>query len=225
MYDDGGGLQMTALLDALPSRETIAAIPVLVFAKDPISRAGVTGQLLDLADITVLDPNQGRDAEVAVIVVDMIDDEVVRVIRTIRRATASRIIVIAAVLDARAKVSASEAGVSGLLLRSAADHMQLAKAIRHAHRGEQIASPSADRQIHGEPNGRMMRWDASHQPLSQRDRDVLRFLADGYDTSEIARRLAYSEPTIKNVIQRLFDQLQARNRPHAVAIALRAGII
>jgi DNA-binding NarL/FixJ family response regulator len=216
---------MTALLDALPSAETTDAISVLVFAKDPISRAGVSGQLLDLADIAMVDPDEGRDAEVAVIVVDGIDDEVVRVIRTIRRTTASRIIVIAAVLDARAKSAAIEAGASGLLMRSAADPMQLARAIRHAHRGEQILSPSPDFDHQGRPTGRTGQWDGGHQPLSKRDRDVLRFLADGYDTSEIARQLAYSEPTIKNVIQRLFDHLQARNRPHAVAIALRAGII
>jgi DNA-binding NarL/FixJ family response regulator len=55
--------------------------------------------------------------------------------------------------------------------------------------------------------------------------EVLRLLAEGCDTAEIARRLAYSEPTIKNVIQRLFEHLRARNRPHAVAVALRAGII
>ena len=216
---------MTALLDALPATETTDVISVLVFAKDPISRAGVSGQLLDLADITTVDPDESRDAEVAVIVVDGIDDEVVRVIRTIQRTTASRIIVIAAVADARAKTAAIEAGASGLLMRSSADHMQLARAIRQAHRGEHMESPSLDSEQRGRPSGRTAQWDGGHQPLTKRDRDVLRFLADGYDTSEIARQLAYSEPTIKNVIQRLFDHLQARNRPHAVAIALRAGII
>jgi DNA-binding NarL/FixJ family response regulator len=219
---------MTALLDALPARETIEAIPVLVFAKDPISRAGVTGQLLDLADITVLDPSACRDAEVAVIVVDGIDDEAVRVIRTIRRTTASRAIVIASVLDNRTTASATDAGASGLLLRSAADPTQLARAIRRAHQGEPILPPPADADGAHDPaahDGPAARWERSRQRLSKRDRDVLRFLADGCDTSEIARHLAYSEPTIKNVIQRLFDQLQARNRPHAVAIALRAGII
>ena len=62
-------------------------------------------------------------------------------------------------------------------------------------------------------------------PLTDRDLEVLRLLAEGCDTAEIARRLAYSEPTIKNVIQRLFERLQVRNRPHAVAVALRAGVI
>ena len=61
--------------------------------------------------------------------------------------------------------------------------------------------------------------------LSSRDIDVLRLLSEGCDTADIAQRLAYSEPTIKNVIQRLFDQLKVRNRPHAVAVAMRAGII
>jgi DNA-binding NarL/FixJ family response regulator len=61
--------------------------------------------------------------------------------------------------------------------------------------------------------------------LTGRELQVLRLLAEGSDTAEIAERLAYSEPTIKNVIQRLFERLQVRNRPHAVAVAMRAGII
>ncbi|MDQ1367134.1 MAG: hypothetical protein QOE57_3176, partial [Acidimicrobiaceae bacterium] len=61
--------------------------------------------------------------------------------------------------------------------------------------------------------------------VSERDREVLRLLAEGCDTGENARTLAYTEPTIKNVIQRLFEQLKAKNRPHAVALALRSGII
>ncbi len=67
--------------------------------------------------------------------------------------------------------------------------------------------------------------DVPPHRLSARDIEVLRLLAEGCDTAEIAQRLAYSEPTIKNVIQRLFDQLKVRNRPHAVAVAMRARII
>ncbi|MDP9073614.1 MAG: LuxR C-terminal-related transcriptional regulator [Actinomycetota bacterium] len=217
---------MSALLDVLPLSQGAVAIPVLVFAKDPISRAGVTGQLRHLADITVLDPSECRDAEVAVIVVDAIDDEVLRVIRTIRRTTLARIIVVSAAVTSRAAAAATDAGAAGLLPRSSADHLQLASAIRKARRGESVTeSPEGRGTCQALRHDRTCRSGCSPDPLSARDRDVLRCLAEGLDTSEIARQLAYSEPTIKNVIQRLFDQLQARNRPHAVAIALRAGII
>lgn len=61
--------------------------------------------------------------------------------------------------------------------------------------------------------------------LSTRDVNVLRLLADGRSTSDIAVDLAYSESTIKNIIHDLVHQLGARNRAHAVAMAIRAGVI
>lgn len=61
--------------------------------------------------------------------------------------------------------------------------------------------------------------------LSARETDVLRLVADGYDTGDIATRLAYSESTIKGVLAKLMTRLSARNRCHAVAIAVREGLI
>jgi DNA-binding NarL/FixJ family response regulator len=61
--------------------------------------------------------------------------------------------------------------------------------------------------------------------LTQRELRVLRLLADGCSTSEIARELCYSERTIKNAIQAMTARLQLRNRSHAVAYALRQGLI
>jgi DNA-binding NarL/FixJ family response regulator len=50
-------------------------------------------------------------------------------------------------------------------------------------------------------------------------------LADGAETAEIARRLTYSESTIKHVLHTLSARGNFRNRPHAVAFALRAGVL
>lgn len=61
--------------------------------------------------------------------------------------------------------------------------------------------------------------------LSARDVKVLRLLSDGCSTADIADDLAYSESTIKNIIHDLVRQLGARNRAHAVAMAIRAGVI
>lgn len=66
---------------------------------------------------------------------------------------------------------------------------------------------------------------SGHTYLSARDLAVLRMLADGCDTIEIAQRLVYSESLIKRVVQRLTAQFNARNRTHLVAIAIRAGLI
>jgi DNA-binding NarL/FixJ family response regulator len=60
---------------------------------------------------------------------------------------------------------------------------------------------------------------------SPRERDVLKLLADGHSTREIAIRLAYSERTIKNILQELTTRLSLRNRTQAVAHAVRSGWI
>jgi DNA-binding NarL/FixJ family response regulator len=54
---------------------------------------------------------------------------------------------------------------------------------------------------------------------------VLRLVAEGHDTSEIADQLCYSERTVKNVLHDITTRLQLRNRTHAVAYAVREGLI
>jgi DNA-binding NarL/FixJ family response regulator len=65
----------------------------------------------------------------------------------------------------------------------------------------------------------------SHSQLSDRETHVLRLVADGKDTHQIARELSYSERTVKNVLHDVTTRLQLRNRSHAVAYALREGLI
>ncbi|WP_157869011.1 response regulator transcription factor [Streptomyces atriruber] len=61
--------------------------------------------------------------------------------------------------------------------------------------------------------------------MSERMRDVLRLLADGCATREIAERIGYSERTVKSVVRQTQCRLGARNRAQAVAEGIRRGII
>ncbi|MFC9624436.1 response regulator transcription factor [Streptomyces sp. NPDC056930] len=61
--------------------------------------------------------------------------------------------------------------------------------------------------------------------LAPREIDVLRLIAEGHDTPVIAEKLAYSERTIKYVLHELMTRLQLHNRSHAVAYAMRQGLI
>ena len=65
----------------------------------------------------------------------------------------------------------------------------------------------------------------SFSGLSEREVNVLRLVAEGLDTGEIATRMSYSERTIKNVIHDATTRLQLRNRSQAVAYAMREGLI
>ncbi|RZS89941.1 regulatory LuxR family protein [Motilibacter rhizosphaerae] len=66
---------------------------------------------------------------------------------------------------------------------------------------------------------------ADGEPLREREVAVLRLVAEGFDTAEIARHLSYSERTVKGVLHDVTTRLELRNRSHAVAYALRRGLI
>jgi DNA-binding NarL/FixJ family response regulator len=61
--------------------------------------------------------------------------------------------------------------------------------------------------------------------LTQREVDVVRLLAGGMSTDEIARQLNYGERTIKSIIRGMLSRHKLRNRAHAVAYAYRVGVI
>jgi DNA-binding NarL/FixJ family response regulator len=61
--------------------------------------------------------------------------------------------------------------------------------------------------------------------LTAREIDVIRLLADGLVTEEIARTLNFSERTVKNVVHGIMRRHGLRNRSHAVAYAMRCGLI
>lgn len=75
----------------------------------------------------------------------------------------------------------------------------------------------------GAPDGRPAPSPAP--PLSQREQRVLALLAEGHQTREIASQLCYSERTIKNVLHDIVPKLNVRSRSHAIAYAVRAGLI
>jgi DNA-binding NarL/FixJ family response regulator len=68
--------------------------------------------------------------------------------------------------------------------------------------------------------------EADHRfGLTLRDVEVLRYLSQGWTTSNIAHELAYAESTIKKEVHLIVHRLGARNRTHAVAMAIRFAVI
>ena len=175
-------------------------ITVRVHARDPISEAGVASELRARPEVRVVKTNDSEQVRVVVIVTDSVDDD-----------------------------KAVETGVVGLVRRSEATPDRLVSVIAAAASGEGSVPPDLlgrlldqvgklQRHVLG-PRGIMFTG------LAPREVEVLRLLADGLDTSEIARKLAYSERTVKNVVHDVTTRLQLRNRSHAVAYALREGLI
>ncbi len=61
--------------------------------------------------------------------------------------------------------------------------------------------------------------------LSPRERELLRYLAEGYTNKEIARVMVLADDTVKKGVQSLIAKLGATDRTHAVVLALRSGLI
>jgi DNA-binding NarL/FixJ family response regulator len=204
-------------------------IAVRITAADPVSQAGIDGQLRYRPEVRLLPDDARAEADVTIIVADEVDDAALSMIRTPQRNGGSRVVLVAARLDDGGLLAAVEAGVCGLVRRSEATPERLVAVVRAALAGDGSMPPdllgrlldqvgSLQRQLL-EPRG------LSFNGLTHREVQVLGLVADGFSTREIAERLAYSERTIKNVIHDLTTRLQLRNRAHAVAYAVRRGLI
>jgi DNA-binding NarL/FixJ family response regulator len=203
-------------------------VRVSVFATDPISQAGVASALRMCPQLQVLS-DQAADPQVVVAVLDNARDGAMEDLRLVQRTTGARVVLIVGEVNAADLALATECGVIGVLRRGEAGPERLVQAIEAAARGE--GSVPAD--LLGsllEQVGRVQRHVLSPRGyafsgLANREVAVLKLIAEGHDTAEIAKALSYSERTIKNVLQSAMIRLQVRNRSHAVAYAVREGLI
>ena len=204
-------------------------VPTYVYSDDPILQAGVSAQLRMRPEIRVVLPNDLDSAEVAVVVTDVLDGEIVRVLKAVQRGSVPRTVLVARIIDDATLVAAAEAGVAGLLRRSEATSDLLVRAVVRVAAGHGEIPPDLLGRLLGQV-GRLQRQvlaprGLAFSGLTDREAQVLRLVADGHDTAEIAVQLSYSQRTVKNVLHDLTTRLQLRNRSHAVAYAVREGLI
>jgi DNA-binding NarL/FixJ family response regulator len=120
---------------------------------------------------------------------------------------------------------AMKAGARGYMLKDipAAD---LLATISRVHAGESIVQPSvATRLIAEFGERRATPRQPGYEPLSERELEVLRLLADGWNNKAIAAQLVLAEGTVKNYVSAILDKLHAANRTHATRIARKQGLI
>jgi DNA-binding NarL/FixJ family response regulator len=120
--------------------------------------------------------------------------------------------------------SAMRAGAKGYLLKGA-KHAEMIRAIHAVANGEAIFSPAIA--------VRMMEFFNTMKPaappqafpeLSDREREILGLIAQGYKNAEIADRLVLSEKTVRNHISNIFSKLQVADRAEAIIRAREAGL-
>ncbi|MCC6072827.1 response regulator [Massilia sp. GCM10020059] len=124
----------------------------------------------------------------------------------------SRVIIVTTFARSGYLRRALAAGVRGYLLKDApAD--TLAAAIRTVHGGGRAVAPELA--LEG--------WSGGQDPLSERERQVLRLAGEGRSSAEIARQVHLSEGTVRNYLSEAISKLNAGNRVEAFRLARDAG--
>lgn len=195
-------------------------VPVSVAALDPMVESGATTALRSRPDIAVVSPGE-RPLVTVVVVDDVAEHELDLVRRTRTAAHHPEVVLVATELTAAAALHVLAAGARGLLRRREASADRLARAVVAAIDGDTTVLPDMlDDLLAGTPD-----THGARSALSERERSVLRLVADGQDTDEIAKELCYSPRTVASVVHDVISRFRLRNRAHAVAYTLRAGLL
>ena len=128
-----------------------------------------------------------------------------------RRRAATRVIILTTFARAGYLRRALEAGVSGYLLKDMAAE-KLADAVRRVQSGLRVIDPELAAEAWVEPD-----------PLTDRERQVLRLAGDGMASLDIADKLSLSEGTVRNYLSEAISKLGAGNRIEAARIARTKG--
>ena len=197
-------------------------IRVLV-AEDQAMVLAALAALLDLEpDIEVV--GRARDGREALALLDAAKPDVVltdiempgmgglELAAAIRRRTGGpRVVILTTFARAGYLRRALDAGASGYLLKDAPAE-RLAEGVRRVHAGLRAVDPELAASAWGEPD-----------PLSERERQVLRLAADGRSTAAIAAEIHLSEGTVRNYLSEAIGKLGAENRVEAARMAREKG--
>lgn len=208
----------------------MATLRVTVVADDPLSANGALVPFRGRPDIEILPASRRHETQVLVVITARVDNDTIDLIRGVAETCDQvGVVLVTDLVPERLLFRAIDCGLVSVLARHDASAERLVRAVIGAAQGHP-EMPS--RVLHGlieqvrrvqrdvlEPN------DLTMGGLQLREVEVLRLLADGSDTLEIAHQLNYSERTVKNVLHAMMKRLNLRNRSHAVAFGLRCGAL
>lgn len=128
-----------------------------------------------------------------------------------RRGATTRVVIVTTFARSGYLRRALDAGVAGYVLKDAPVE-QLADTLRRVHSGQRVIAPELA----------VAAWDGQ-DPLTDRERDVLRLAADGRPNADIASELHLAEGTVRNYLSSSIAKLRVRNRAEAASIARERG--
>jgi len=142
--------------------------------------------------------------------------------RIMQERPTSRIIALTMYRDESYLLAAVRGGARAYLLKTV-DAADLIDAIKAVHRGEYLVDPIIAARVLGELHLPQPTGASRPAPLADKEVEVLRLLAKGYDNNDIADELHLSVHTVSNRLRTIFEKLHVTNRTQAALYALRQG--
>ena len=212
-------------------------IRVVLVDDHAIVRTGLKAVLADAPEIDVVGEASGGNeaidlltriaADVVVMDLSMSDGDGLTATREITGAgDGTRVLVLTMHSEEAYLEAVLEAGASGYLGKADADR-DLVEAVHAVARGEIFVQPSAARVL---AQGARRRDEqaterARYARLTDREREVMRLIAEGYTAPEIGEQLAISPKTVDTYKQRVNDKLGLTHRADYVKLALKLGLL
>ena len=194
----------------------------VVLAEDQTMVLGALAALLDMEDdiAVVAQARNGKEALDAVLAqrpdvlitdIEMPEMTGLDVAQMLKGHPAMKVIILTTFARAGYLRRALEAGASGYLLKDRPAR-ELADAVRRVHQGLRVIDPELAAEAWSDPD-----------PLTDRERRVLRLAESGRTSAEIASELRLSEGTVRNYLSEALSKLGAATRVDAVRIARKKG--
>src|SRR5436190_18906393 len=216
---------------------TTDLIKVVLVDDHAVVRAGVKAVLSSAKDIQVIgEASNGRDGVAMVdrlspdvVVMDLSMGEMDGITATkelVAKKTRTKILILTMHAEDAYLVKVLEAGASGYLVKSAADR-ELVDAVRAVAHGDVYMQPSATRALALRIQRRAEHADerTKFEKLTEREQNVLKFVARGYSAPEIGEKLFISPKTVDTYKQRINEKLGLTHRSDYVDFALKIGLL
>ncbi|MEV0186454.1 response regulator transcription factor [Streptomyces sp. NPDC050625] len=207
-------------------------ISIAILASDPVTGEGAASCLKRQRGLTVLPREEHERADVVLMLTVAVVEETMLLMEAVAARSVNPrmgIVLVTGSMTEGQVVRAVQFGLRSVIWRQDAGFDQIAKAIRGVADGCGVLPTSIQgwliNHIGAVHRDVLAPMGLTPSGLEAREVEVLRLLADGLDTTEIAQKLNYSERTIKNIISGIMNRLGLRNRTHAVAFALRSGTL
>jgi NarL family two-component system response regulator LiaR len=209
-------------------------IRVLLTDDHAIVRKGVSALLATERDIQVVgEACDGQEAVVQaealrpdVILMDLVMpklDGIEAISQIMAKLPSTRILVLTSFAADEKVFPAIRAGALGYLLKDSGPE-ELVGAIRQVHRGEPSLEPSIARKVLLELSHPPTEKTLTVDPLTQRELEILRLVAQGCSNKEIALKLVLSELTVRTHVSNILGKLHLASRTQAALYALQKGI-